>query len=131
MSRSTTSFSLAMLLFCSLLALASSFMITAVPTFLHRIQDSALAAMPNARTTRGIPSKTAMDSALNADWEPLSELDRRIEDGVNYDHSVTLVGRELRQPRAKKQDGIPAVEGIFVGKFTEEDYKRLRSADLI
>ena len=30
--------------------------------------------------------KTAMESAILVEWEPISELERRIEDGVHYEH---------------------------------------------
>lgn len=35
---------------------------------------------------KGILSRTARESAVIVEWEPVSELERRIEDGVHYEH---------------------------------------------
>ena len=37
-------------------------------------------------SSTGVPSRTACEGAVNVEWEPMSELDRRIEDGIHYEH---------------------------------------------
>ena len=38
------------------------------------------------KNKKGILSRTARESAVIVEWEPVSELERRIEDGVHYEH---------------------------------------------
>jgi hypothetical protein len=41
----------------------------------------------NSKTNKnGILSPTARESAVIVEWEPVSELQRRIEDGIHYEH---------------------------------------------
>lgn len=98
----------------------------------------------------GVPSKTAMESAVNVEWEPMSELERRIEDGVHYEHlAPSSFGRQQRQDIAgvtsrhsrttfmgsdddgngHHDDSLPRARGIFCGyRYTQDDYNRLKSA---
>lgn len=69
-------------------------------------------------------SNTARESAVIVEWEPvtLSELERRIDEGINY------------QKCREKEGDIHAHEdrhqGIFCGyKVTEEEVSRLKSAN--
>ena len=83
--------------------------------------------------SRRVPSKTARESAYYVEWEPMTELERRIEDGVNYEHIP--VRRKKRKDRSSRhrttfQDSIPTADGVFVGyRFTDEERNRLKSAD--
>lgn len=100
---------------------------------------SALCAVPPATAggwghSRGVPSKTARESACNVEWEPMSELERRIEDGVSYEHiPQPLYKRKKdrsRQTRTASMDNIPSTQGVFCGyRYTEIEYDRLKSAD--
>ncbi len=38
------------------------------------------------KSNNGILSPTARESAVIVEWEPVSELERRIEDGIHYEH---------------------------------------------
>jgi hypothetical protein len=91
-------------------------------------KPSALSALHNPSGpwgSRVVPSKTARESAYSVEWEPMSELERRIEDGVNFEYVSTANHRQ----QAHEED-IPCARGVFVGyRFTEEEYKRLKSAD--
>ena len=86
--------------------------------------------------SRGFPSRTAMESAVNVEWEPMTELERRLEDGVNYEHIVDPPHRASSQHTSKlngstkRFDNIPTARAIFCGyKATQEEYSRLKSAD--
>ena len=91
-------------------------------------KSSALSALHSPSGpwgSRSVPSKTARESAFSVEWEPMSELERRIEDGVNFEYVSTANHRQ----QAHEED-IPCARGVFVGyRFTEEEYKRLKSAD--
>jgi hypothetical protein len=93
-------------------------------------KPSALSALHNPSGpwgSRVVPSKTARESAYSVEWEPMSELERRIEDGVNFEYISTANHRQ----QAHEED-IPCARGVFVGyRFTDEEYKRLKSADPI
>jgi len=90
----------------------------------------------------GVPSKTACDSAMNVEWEPMSELDRRIEDGVHYEHIPNFYNQlneeQHRMPgchsKAKRMDDFddaPGVRAIFCAyRYSDEEYNCLKSADL-
>ena len=55
----------------------------------HASLASPLCAVhPGWGASRGVPSKTARESAYACEWEPMTELERRIEDGINYEHSL-------------------------------------------
>ena len=90
-----------------------------------------------------VPSKTACESAVNVEWEPMSELERRIEDGIYYEHLpiINQVQKKQQMPgchsKAKRivdteeDDDSPGVRAIFCGyRYTPEDYDRLKSADV-
>ena len=89
----------------------------------------------------GVPSRTACESAVNVEWEPMTELDRRIEDGVNYEHlpstanerQTSRKNRHSGSANAKnydnEDDDIPSSRGVFVGyRVTDDEYNRLKSA---
>ncbi len=80
-----------------------------------------------------MPSKTARESAFNVEWEPMTELERRIEDGVFYEHIPSQLKRHRRFPEtpiSEQDDKIPSTRGVFVGyRYTEEEYNRLKPAD--
>jgi hypothetical protein len=88
-------------------------------------------------TARGVPSRTAMESAVNVEWEPMTELERRLEDGVNYEHFVDRPPRWSSHQHVSRisdsgdsADEIPRTRGVFCGyKATEEEYNRLKSAN--
>ena len=77
----------------------------------------------------GKRDKTAIESAVNVEWEPMSELDRRIEDGVHYEHEHCKFSQKQPREVAPKED-IPVARGVFCGyRITPEEYNRLKSAD--
>ena len=105
-----------------------------------QIMESSLFAVPPPGGknsgwggSRRVPSKTARESACSVEWEPMTELERRIEDGVNYEHIPHKRKKRKNrgsQQRATFQDSIPTADGVFVGyRFTDEEYGRLKSAD--
>lgn len=104
---------------------------------LNSFRPSALSALPTSSSgpwgSRGGPSQTARESAFNVEWEPMTELDRRIEDGIHYEHMPSPVNnrqQNSKRPSSLQQDGIPSARGVFVGyRFTEDEYNRLKSAD--
>ena len=83
---------------------------------------------------RRAPSRTARESAVTVEWEPRSELERRIEHGVNYehfDHQTRQVQNGGSDTASSKNPGPPPVRGVFCGyRCTAEDYGRLKSANL-
>jgi hypothetical protein len=83
---------------------------------------------------RSSGSSTARDSAVWAEWEPVSELQRRIDEGRHYEHWVEHQGggRQKRAHSAKANPGGSSVsiKGVFCGyRVTKEEYSRLKSAD--
>jgi hypothetical protein len=77
----------------------------------------------------GKRDKTAIESAVNVEWEPMSELDRRIEDGVHYEHDYCKSSQKQQRKFATKEE-MPVARGIFCGyRCTPEEYGRLKSAD--
>jgi hypothetical protein len=85
--------------------------------------------------SRGFPSKTARESAFNVEWEPMTELDRRIEDGVNYEHMPNQAHRRQSGNKGNQDSSVddetPSARGVFCGyRSTSEDYDRLKSANL-
>ena len=84
---------------------------------------------------------TARESAVLVDWERRSELERRVEDGIHYEHfpemSDSYFGTQVRRqsksskPSSARVTASGAVRGVFCGtKATKEEYERLRSANL-
>lgn len=75
-------------------------------------------------------AKTRVESAVLEEWERMSELERRIEDGMYYEHELQSPRRQQRKEYATPKDDADAAKGIFCGyRTTDEDYSRLRSAD--
>jgi hypothetical protein len=94
------------------------------PSFALRATPSPSSHNGNART-----QVTAMESAVGVEWEPVSELERRIEDGIHYEHWPS---NQVRNQRVSGDDSteIHKKRGIFCGfKVTDEEYTRLKSAD--
>jgi hypothetical protein len=92
-----------------------------------------LHAQPGGRNSG---SSTARDSAVLAEWEPVSELQRRIDEGRRYEHWVEYdgpagPGRQKRVHNAKANPGSSiTLKGVFCGyRVTKEEYSRLKSAD--
>lgn len=95
------------------------------PSSIHNkatVEPEVKASAATARTA------TARESAVLVEWERMSELERRIEDGVNYEHAVcddsNVAGRPLMA------ETVGTSRGIFCGyKTTKEEHDRLKSAD--
>jgi len=87
----------------------------------------------------GILSSTARESAVIAEWEPILELQRHIEEGgfgrshgYGSDGERGRGGGEIGQDHdwVEETDGIQVVDGVFCGyRFTKEECIRLRSAN--
>ncbi len=82
-------------------------------------------------SSQNIPSSTARESAVIVEVEPISELERRIEEGMNYKH----FSEENKEKDGRHRD-MPSNEesarGVFVGYFvTSEERTRLKSANVI
>ena len=127
--------------------LANIFQTTAL-VHLHNQQHGVISSVLSAaypgsagsQSSRGgrwtVPSKTARESAVNVEWEPMTELERRIEDGVNYEH-IPRQGHKQNHDLQDSQnalmddeDDTPTTQGIFCGyRHTPEEYERLKSAD--
>lgn len=86
-------------------------------------------------STPGRSSSTARDSAIHVEWEPLTELQKRIEDGVYYEHWPDDEEEFRRVPDSSSdaddsEEEPESVRGVFFGyRVTKEDYTRLKSAD--
>ncbi|CAJ1954530.1 unnamed protein product [Cylindrotheca closterium] len=96
----------------------------------------ALMATPSSQpgwgNSRGVPSKTARESAFAVEWEPMTELERRIEDGINYEHLPNQRSQHHGNTysRTATKDDIPYSQGVFCGyRYTDEEYCRLKSAE--
>jgi hypothetical protein len=70
-----------------------------------------------------------------AEWEPVSELQRRIDEGIHFEHwdeSGGGPGRHKRAHNFKAHRGPTSgvsVKGVFFGyRVTKEEYSRLKSA---
>lgn len=87
-------------------------------------------------------SRTARESAVLVEWERLSELERRIEDGFRYMHdpeafSSSVFATHRTNPNCAARSGSGnahmednALPGVFCGyRVMPEEYNRLRSAD--
>jgi hypothetical protein len=85
-------------------------------------------------------SKTSRESAVIVEWEPVSNLERRIEEGVNYHHDVFSYesirqskknGRTMNVGKQMMEDDsmTTRVHGVFVGyRVTKEERERMKSA---
>ena len=80
--------------------------------------------------------KTVMESAVIVEYEPVSELERRIDEGVHYQPDNKF--DEYQQHESSQQqrdlgdafDNVESVKGIFCGyTSTQEEFSRLKSAD--
>ncbi|KAL3939726.1 MAG: hypothetical protein SGBAC_005591 [Bacillariaceae sp.] len=98
-------------------------------------ESFALSAIPSSQAgwghSRGVPSKTARESACNVEWEPMTELERRIEDGIHYEHIPNQHSQHHGKAysRTASKDGMPYSQGVFCGyRYTDEEYGRLKSA---
>jgi hypothetical protein len=62
----------------------------------------------------------------------MTELERRIEDGVNYDHMLNPVHQRRPSPtdvQGSPVEDLPSARGVFCGyRVTSEEFDRLRSA---
>lgn len=105
-----------------------------VGTSSQHVKLAAIGQSSSPWGSRGVPSKTARESAFNVEWEPMTELERRLEDGLNYDHIPTPPSsfNPSREPKShsERSESIPSTRGVFAGyRFTQEEYDRLKSAD--
>jgi hypothetical protein len=84
-------------------------------------------------------SRTYRESAVIVEWEPVSNLERRIEEGMNYHHDPFSYesirqsrknGRKINVgKRMMEEDDIIRVHGVFVGyRVTKEERERMKSA---
>mmetsp|Transcript_31952 Transcript_31952/g.52747 ORF Transcript_31952/g.52747 Transcript_31952/m.52747 type:complete len:138 (+) Transcript_31952:151-564(+) len=93
------------------------------PAATRALLAAPLFAVPRSR-------ETARESAVIAEWEPLSELERRIEDGVHYDHWPETRTRNNNKQQSNAESETQACRAVFCGyRTTSHDYDRLRSAD--
>ena len=104
----------------------------------HTVPRTQLCAL-NAHTAHGNNHhrnnlNTARESAVIVEWEPVSELQRRIDEGTHYQHFEEDNGS--RSANNTEQDGTNGVEdevrhrGVFCGyRTTQEEISRLKSAD--
>uniref|UniRef100_A0A7S3PYR1 Uncharacterized protein n=1 Tax=Chaetoceros debilis TaxID=122233 RepID=A0A7S3PYR1_9STRA len=80
---------------------------------------------------QNIPSNTARDSAVIAEWEPVSELERRIEEGIHYQHLAEDEFEEHSDDTNNTPWNGNNVNGVFVGySVTPEERSRLKSANI-
>lgn len=122
-------------------------------TYLSAVPSSSSTSSSSASSSPGhggprgprsaFSKNTARESAVNVEWEPMTELERRIEDGVNYEH-IPSQRKQAYHHRHHRQhhvadggqgqvdnDGIPTARGVFCGyRFTQEEYNRLKSANV-
>lgn len=92
------------------------------------------AASPRRQSTtnrqygHNITSNTARDSAVIAEWEPVSELERRIEEGIHYQHFTEDDFEEDTDNPSRNENNV---YGVFVGySVTPEERSRLKSANI-
>ena len=84
---------------------------------------------------KNFSTKTARDSAVIAEWEPVSELQQRIEDCINYEHwsldSMEGVASNPGIHQSLNEEEIHRCQGVFCGiKVSPDERKRLKSANL-
>lgn len=111
-----------------------------VPNKLASASPVEAELFPTSFSFRNAVSKTARESAVLVEWERMSELERRIEDGINYEHDVDMsdsnfvAGRNYHQNaaagRRNKGSNTNQKRGVFCGyRATREEIDRLKSAD--
>jgi len=89
------------------------------------------------RNTAQSRTTVARESAVLVEWERMSELERRLEDGVNYEHfssssdSNLAAGRKRASTQRKNSASAGGTgRGVFCGyRSTQEEHDRLKSAD--
>jgi hypothetical protein len=62
----------------------------------------------------------------------MTELERRIEDGVNYNHIPNSKKKQKKNRHAYQRvaPDVPSARGVFCGyRVTDEEYYRLKSAN--
>jgi hypothetical protein len=89
-----------------------------------------------------------MDSAVNVEWEPMTELERRVEDGIHYEHILSYYSSPSDEYTNRKRsttrtegsnknnvdvtDDDASTQGVFCGyRYSQEEYNRLKSAEII
>jgi hypothetical protein len=81
-----------------------------------RVECRALCGIAASRGV-GKWDEMGMESAVNVEWEPMTKLVLRIEDGVHYDHDHS---------KSSQKQPIPVARGVFCGyRYTPEKYNRL------
>ena len=101
------------------------------------------------RSNFAVPSKTARESAVNVEWEPMTELERRLEDGIHYEHipnhyqqsyGASQHAWQQQQRRKRKntvsdktsEEDAPSTRAVFCGyRYTEDEYNRLKAAEVM
>ena len=83
-----------------------------------------------------VPTQSARESAVIVEWEPMTELERRIEDGIHYDHmrQCQNQGEETHsfaENGSKREETNPSTRAVFCGyRFSQDEYSRLKSANI-
>ena len=101
---------------------------------LFGISPGSSSGAPPGGSSRQKPV-TARESAVLVEWERMSNLDRRVEDGVNYEHLPEIPTADSNgENRSGETDAdtgdIPHYHGVFCGyKSTKEESDRLKNAD--
>jgi len=103
---------------------------------------SSHSSQQHRSSSKGVPSNTAREAALIVEWEPVSELQRRIDEGIHYQHDIDEhVGNPKSKRRNRNGGGAGAgagaggnkedsVDGVFCGyRVTVEEVSRLKSAN--
>ena len=131
---------------------SSCFRRQAAPMYNRKYSSSLLHAAPTSNnnsynhnqgshhssSSRNNAFRTAMESAVIVEWEPVSELDRRIDEGIHYQHYIDGEELQTQTPSNRRRgtgaaedvSNIQSVKGIFCGiKSTQEEFSRLKSAD--
>ena len=99
---------------------------------------------PNHPKPFSVPSKTACESAVIVEWEPMTELERRIEDGIHYEHiqpsrsqhhsskdGPSQGNRAFKEKDSEEEESQPKTRAVFCGyRYSEDEYNRLKSADV-
>jgi len=85
--------------------------------------------MGGQRSSSSRRGSTARESAVIVEWEPISELQRRIDEGVFYEHIPELSRESKLDNEANEQDAERPMRAVFCGfRMTSEEKERLGSA---
>ena len=84
---------------------------------------------------------------MTVEWEPMTELERRIEDGIHYEHipsyysspSDEYINNKRRTSSSTNNvdtttthDDDASSRGVFCGyRYSQEEYNRLKSAEIV